>query len=578
MKRCPECRRDYYNEALLYCLDDGNALLEGPAAMDEPATAILQSTAAPGEAPTRVQINTTNETAILRTDVGRAPSTPQGLAKKVVAGVALPAILILGGYLGYRYLESSSRQIESIAVMPFVNESGNADVEYLSDGMTETLISSLSQLPNLNVKGRSSVFRYKGKDVDTKTLGKELGVQAVLYGRVIQRGNQLTLSLELLDAVTENVIWSGKYDRKQADVVSLQSEIARDVSNKLKTKLSGADVAKVEKGYTANPEAYRLFLQGRFYWNKRTEADIKKSIEYFDQAIALDPSYALAYSGLADAYGVLPNYTVDSPPEESYPKARTAAQKAMEIDSDLAEPHATLGYVLHEFDWKHAEAEKEFKRAIELDPNYPSAHQWYGEYLKNMGRFDEGIAEIKRALELDPLSPIIYAALATAYRDDHRYDDAIAQYQKSLEIDPDFSLARTNIARLYISKGMYEQAIDEDRKARLSRGDSSEQVENDTTAAREAYRKSGERGYWQWALERSEKNARARNREVSPFVIAHCQLGMGNKEDALVALEKALASGKRYTGFFTLKSNPGWDPLRAEPRFKALVRKVGLPE
>jgi serine/threonine-protein kinase len=323
-----------------------------------PPTRSETTTSTGGEGTRSQSLSPTADTPSLSTKASSAEYVATGIKQHKLA-VAISVVVLVAGITAFAlYLRgrNSNVAIQSIAVMPFVNESGNADLEYLSDGMTETLISSLSQLPNLNVKGRSSVFRYKGKDVDTKTLGKELGVQAVLYGRVIQRGDQLTLSLELLDAVTENVIWSGKYDRKQADVVSLQSEIARDVSNKLKTKLSGADVAKVEKKGTANPEAYRLYLQGRFYWNKRSEPNLKKSIEYFDQAIALDPAYALAYSGLADAYGVMPNYAADQRPDETYPKARAMAQKALEIDPNLAEPHATLGYVLHESDWNHAQS------------------------------------------------------------------------------------------------------------------------------------------------------------------------------------------------------------------------------
>jgi len=544
-----------------------------------PPTRSETTTSTGGQGTRSQSLSPTIGTPSLETKVSSAEYVANGIKQHKLA-VAISLVVLVAGITAvtpYLRGHNSGTVINSIAVMPFVNESGNADLEYLSDGMTETLISSLSQLPNLNVKGRSSVFRYKGKDLDTKTLGKELGVQAVLYGRVIQRGEQLTLSLELLDAVTENVIWSGKYDRKQADVVSLQSEIARDVSNKLKTKLSGADAAKVEKRNTANPEAYKLYLQGRFYWNKRTGADIKKSIEYFDQAIAIDPAYALAYSGLADAYGVMPNYADDPPPEVTYPKARAAAQKALEIDPSLAGPHATLGYILHEFDWKHAEAEKEFKRALDLDPNYASGHQWYGEYLSHMGRFEEGIAEQKRALELDPLSPVIYVALGNVYRGDHRYDDAIAQYQKALEIDPKFPKAHGNLWGVYFEKGMYEQAIEDVRKTRLLVGNPPEKVEKDTATAIEVYRKSGERGFWQLVIETSEKDARAKNREVNPFDLARYQLGAGNKEDALGTLEKAFASGKRYPGMFMLKAS-NWDPLRAEPRFKALLRKVGLPE
>ncbi len=516
----------------------------------------------------------------LSTRASSAEYVVAGIKQHKLAAVVSIVVLIAGiaAFGLYLRARNTNAVITSIAVMPFVNESGNADVEYLSDGMTETLISSLSQLPNLNVKGRSSVFRYKGKDTDTKTLGKELGVQAVLYGRVIQRGDQLTLSLELLDAVTENVIWSGKYDRKQADVVSLQSEIARDVSNKLKTKLSGADVAKVEKRYTPNPEAYRLYLQGRFYWNKRSEVNLNKSIEYFDQAISLDPAYALAYAGLADAYGVLPSNSIDQRPDETYPKARAAAQKALEIDPDLAEPHATRGYVLHEYDWKHAEAEKEFKRAIEIDPNYSSAHQWYGEYLRNMGRPDEGIAELKRALELDPLSPILNVVLANLYFNSNRVDDAIAQYQKTLEIDSAFAPAHNNLSGAYFLKGMYEEGIEEQRKRLLLLGKPPEQVEKDSSELKEIYRKSGERGYWQKVLEITTENARATNGKINPLDLARFQIGMGNKEDALETLEKAVTSGPHYSNLVRLETNPQWAPLRAEPRFKELLRKVGLPE
>ena len=274
-----------------FCLDDGSELLFGPASMDEPATAILHTTAAPGEAPTRAQIHTTGQTAIFpRTEaepqksLGELPekrSFSAHRAAKPLVIVGIATVLLVGGFFGYRYLATSSKQIESIAVMPFVNDSGNADVEYLSDGMTETLMSSLTQVPNLQVKPRSSVFRYKGKETDPKTIGKELNVQAILNGRLVQRGNDITLYVELIDVQKETLIWKGDYSRSMANLVSLQSEVARDVSNKLKTKLSGAEVAKVEKRNTANPEAYRLYLQGRFYWNKRGEANLNKEYRVF---------------------------------------------------------------------------------------------------------------------------------------------------------------------------------------------------------------------------------------------------------------------------------------------------------
>lgn len=587
MKRCPECRRDYYDDTQLYCLDDGNALLEGPAsgsgAGDEPATAILSEFGVPPsggsslEAATRAQIHTTEQTTVLPANTGDVVPRPRGFDKRMLFAPLALAVIVLGGLFAYRYITTAT-QINSIAVMPFVNEGGNGDIEYLSDGMTETLISSLTQLPNLNVKARSSVFRYKGKEMDTKTVGKELNVQAILIGRVSQSGNLLTLSLELVDVATENAIWSQQYSRKQSDLVTLQSEIARDVSNKLKTKLSGADVAKVEKSYTANPEAYKSYLQGRFYWNKRTGPDIIKAIEYLDQAIALDPAYALAYSGLADAYYVLPGYASDPPPDVTYPKASAAARKALEIDPTLADPHAVLGSILHEYEWNHAEAEIELKRAIELDPNSPSAHQWYGNFLSNIGRFDEGIAELNRALELAPFSLAINSNLGSAYRAAHRYDEAIAQYQKTLEIEPTFEVALEHLSDTYLLKGMYEEAIDLNQKRALFRGGQPAQVEKYAAELKQAYHKSGEKGYWQTLLEKTTESARKNNREADPFVLAVMQLGAGNNVAALDYLEKGVANGRGEIEPRWLISHPKWDPLRSEPRFKELLRKVGLPE
>ena len=404
-------------------------------------------------------------------------------------------------------------------------------------------------------------------------------MQAILTGRVLQRGEQLILNLELVDPKTENVIWSEQYARKQADLVSLQSEIARDVSNKLRTRLSGAEQNQITKNYTENTEAYQLYLKGRYYWNKRTEADIKRSIDYFNQAIALDPTYALAYAGLADAYQVLAVYArAPLTPEETYLKARAAAQKALEIDATLAEPHAALGVVLHEYDWNFPEAEKEFKRAIELNPNYASAHQWYGEYLMNMGRFDEAIAEAKRAQELDPLSLIINTMVGRAYYAARRYDEAIQKYRKTLEMDSNFPVARGDLAEVYFEKGMYEEAIEEKRKQRIIEGATPEQLEKGLAMVKEVYRKSGARAFWQKIIELEQEGARKRNTEISPVVLADYQVRMDDKEQALDLLEKAFASSERDLGLVQLKANPVWEPLHTDPRFQDLLRRIGLPQ
>ena len=376
-----------------------------------------------------------NATGINRAAISAQNSPPQqtSSAEYLVSqisghkrGVAVGLISLLATIgLGYWLLANRAapaKQIESIAVMPFVNESGNADVEYLSDGMTETLISSLSQLPNLNVKARSSVFRYKGKEIDLQKAAQELKVHAILTGRVMQRGDQLMLSLELVDTRTENAIWSEQYNRKQTDLVSLQSEIARDVSSKLRVKLSGTDERKLAKSYTANPEAYQLYLKGRFSWNKRTADGLKQAVEYCKQAIEKDPGYALAYSGLAETYVLFSPYSV-ALPKDSFPQAKAAALRALELDDSLAEAHAALGLYLTTFERDRSGAERELRRAIELNPNYATAHHWLGlEILAPSKRFDEALAELRRAEELDPLSSVIVTEVGGCLLYARRYD------------------------------------------------------------------------------------------------------------------------------------------------------------
>ncbi|HEV8591424.1 MAG TPA: hypothetical protein VGQ55_04910, partial [Pyrinomonadaceae bacterium] len=387
MKNCPKCGKVYADETLNFCLEDGQWLREE--SRDEPLTAILHSTEPLGEAATRAQAVAPNETATLSSNIGDVLPKSGGLNKRLFVVPFLLAIIVLGGFFSYRYFASvNSKQIESVAVMPFVNESGTADVEYLSDGMTETLIRSLSQLPNLNVKARSSVFRYKGKETDTKTIGKELGVQAVLNGRVIQRGDQLSLNLELIDAQTENVIWTDQYDRKASDLVSLQNEIASDVSGRLKIRLSGVDQQKLAKIYTTDPEAYKLYLQGRFYWNKRTKSEVQKAIPYFKQAVERDLNFALGYVGLADS-----DEDNDGPLKKEY------IRRALELDDQLAEAHASLGYqYMLDYDW--TASERELQRAIELDSKYPQAYQWNGARLMMIGKYNEALASIQHALDL----------------------------------------------------------------------------------------------------------------------------------------------------------------------------------
>ena len=484
------------------------------------------------------------------------------LATAVIAVVVLGAIVTVG------YFAFGSKvgpgQIESIAVLPFVNQSGNADVEYLSDGMTETLITSLSQLPGLNVKARSSVFRYKGKETDAKTVGKELNVQAVLNGRILQRGDQLTLNLELIDTSTENVIWSEQYDRKQSDLLSLQTDIARDVSAKLRTKLSGADEKKLAKNYTANPEAYQLYLKGRFYWNKRTADGLTQAANFYKQAIEKDPGYALAYSGLAETYVLFPNYSVAAP-KDSMPLSKAAALKALELDDSIAEAHAALGTYLSGYGWDQSAAERELRRAIELKPNYATAHHWLAITYTFSQRPDEAIATSRRAEELDPLSLIISADTAFDLILLRRYDDAIAQGQKTLKLDPNFYYAHYVLGWGYLQKGMYAQAISEARKSLELNPEP-----YGKTILIAALAKSGRRTE---AIElRDELKSEIGRRYVPSYYLAVADTALGEKDEAFAALEKDFA--ERSTSYSYIPVDPLFDDLRSDPRWVALMQRV----
>jgi TolB-like protein/tetratricopeptide (TPR) repeat protein len=495
-------------------------------------------------------------------------------ARKRAVAVALSVGVLAAVSLGFWFFWNRSvntRQIESIAVLPFVNESGNADNEYLSDGMTETLINGLSQLSKLSVKARSTVFHYKGKDLSPQTIGNELSVQAILNGRIIQRGDNLILSLEMVDTKTGNLIWGEQYNRKRTDLVQLQSEIARDVSQKLRRRLTGADVQNVTKTHTEDVEAYQLYLKGRYFWNRRTPDDFRKAISYFQQAIGRDPNYALAYSGLADAYALLHAYGAN-PASEMMPQAKAAALKALEIDDNLAEAHASLGQILEYYDWDFQGAQRELKRAIELNPNYATAHQWRGEFLRDLGHQDEGIAEVRRAVELDPLSLIINRSFGDMFLFARRYDEAIEQYRKTIEIDPNWSSAHLLLAQAYEAKGMYGEAVAEYAKARelgLSGGN-----KQDAAAALDSYAKGGWKGYLEYAL--TSRKERSKQTYVSPYSIAAGYARLGEKDEAFAWLEKAYQ--ERNYRMTLLKVDPQLDSLRSDPRFADLLRRVGLTQ
>lgn len=455
--------------------------------------------------------------------------------------------------------------IDSMAVLPFVNLSRDPNAEYLSDGMTESLINNLSRLPNVKVLSRNAVFRYKGTETDAATIGREMNVRAVLFGRIDQTRDDLSISVELVDAKDNTSIWGEKYRRKMSDVLALQEEIARQVSEKLHPGMTGEEKQRMEKKYTESSDAYRLYLQGRFYWNKRTVEGMRRGIEFFEQAIALDPNYALAYAGLADCYSLLGEYGA-IPTNETIKKAGEAAIRAIEIDNTLAEAHTSLAAV-REYEWQWADAEAEYKRAIESNPNYATARHWYGVYLSSMGRFDESVRELKVALELDPVSPIINTGLGRAYYSAREYDRAIEQYRKTLDMEPNFAEAHFQLALAYEGKHMYDEAATEYEK--------SAQLFDDKTMmswVARVHALAGRRSEAERFMK--ELDAMSKERYVSPYFGAMIYAALGDKDHAMKGLERVYDEKSYYVVW--LKIDTIFDPLRNEPRFQDLLKRIGL--
>ena len=572
MKRCPQCNRVETDDSLVFCRVDGTPLI---------------SDIGTGNADVGT-VNSEIETSILphRTDADMnrptapttflpaqaAPSTTRKLTKtgyqrKVLVALA-SLIVVAAAVAGYFYLTRKDKAvIQSIAVMPFVNEGGNADLEYLSDGMTETLIKSLSNLPNLNVKPRSSVFRYKGKDTALQTIARELNVQAILNGRAVQRGDQLTISLELVDVQRDRVIWTEQYQRKQSELVSLQSEIARDVSTKLNAKLSGADATKVTKAATFDPEAYQAYLKGRYYWNRRTAENLKKAIEQFKIATDRDSNYALAFVGLADCYAVLTDYA-GTPTSETAPQAKAYAERALAIDGQLAEPHATLGVVNQQL-WQWAEAEKELKRAIEINPNYATAYHWYSNLLKHIGRNDESATMIRRAHEIDPLSSVISVNVSIMYQLQNNHDASIENSLKIIELDPNFEPAYEYMALSYLKLGRNGEAIAAMEKA----AELANRASVVLGGLGHVYAATGKRAEAVAVIKELE-NKYARKEALGQHVAA-VYVGLGEKDKAFEWLEKdfQVRNGKLPE----IRWNIRFEPLRDDPRFKDLLKRMNLP-
>jgi serine/threonine-protein kinase len=460
------------------------------------------------------------------------------------------------------------KAIDSLAILPLDNESADANAEYLSDGITESIINNLSQLPRLRVMSRSTVFRYKGWEVDPLEVGRELNVRAVLTGRVLERGDRFLIGTELVDVSDGSQLWGGQYNCGLSDIISVQGEIAKQISENLRMRLSSEEKKRLNKRYTENTEAYQLYLKGRYCWNKRRQPEIEKGIEYFHRAVEADPNYALAYAGVADSHIILGFYGLLAP-GEAMPKAKAAAEKALEIDDTLAEAHVSMAYVKGAYDWDWAGAERLFKRAIELNKNYATAHHWYGEYLAEMGRFDEAQEEIKQAHALDPLSLIINEAVGWIFYLSRQYDQAIKQYLRTLELDQKFVPARFCLGLAYVQKGMLEEAINEFKTSIKILGRNPGVV----AALGHTYGLLGRRSEAQKQLD--DLSERSMRKYVAPYLIAGIYTGLGEKDQALEWLQRGYE--ERDVGLVWLNVIPMADRLRSDPRFQELLRRLGFP-
>ena len=506
------------------------------------------------------------------------PATSKEMTQKSSFKLVFPFLIVLAlvfvGFAFWKFVlqkdaAADLARLPSIAVLPFTDLSPQKDQEYLCDGLAEELINSMSNIQDLRVVARTSAFSFKGKEFDVRDIGKKLDVETVLEGSVRKSGEKLRITVQLIDVEDGYQLWAERYDRAMDDVFKIQDEITLAILNKLRVKLLGGERAKLGKRQTEDTEAYNLYLKGRYYWNKRNEKEIKIGIRYFQQAIEKDPSYSVAYTGLADCYNVLGFYCA-IPPEEAFTKAEASALKALEIDDTLAEAHTSLAYSRLYYEWDWSSAEKEFKIALKLNPTYATTHHWYAEYLAARGWLDEAIKEKKRASQLDPLSMIINTTVGWIYYFDRNYDDAIEQIKETLKIDENFVPAHFWLGQAYEQKGMFQEAIVEFQKAvTLSRGSSYTQA-----SLAHAHALAGERDKAVELLDRLLELSK--DEYISSYDIAEVYVGLGEKDLAFDWLQKAFKEKSRALVF--LKVEPRLDPLRSDERFSALLKRLNLEE
>lgn len=598
MKKCPTCGREYDN-TMAFCLDDGAELLYGPALSepgtqatgelfsDEPATAILSAYGVPpsggnrsdtnsfgGEGATegavryatQPQNHTADKTAILPSvDISGASRKNSIVAG--VLGIALVTALGLGSY--WLYGRGGSGQIRSIAVLPFQNSGDLADSEYISDGMADSMIYRLTQIPDLKVSPRSSVFRYKGKEADSEKIGVELGVDAVMSGRLVKRGDNITISVDLVDVRERKTIWGEQFERKMSDLLATQREIAATIAQKLELKLAGEAATGITKNYTDSNEAYREYLQGRYYWNRRSPDTISRSVEHLERAVQKDPNFALAYAGLADAQIITHYLSRKWSDDYLIAKAQANAERAIQLDPTLAEPHATLG-LIKTFQWEWNGSEKDYLRAIELNPRYATTYHWYSRLLRATGRYPEALAQIRKGQEADPLSLPIAENVIQNLVENGDLDGALAQSKRNLELDANYWSTYFRMAAVYFEKGQKDEGF---------------------AAASKAIELIGRApiamGFWGYSLasvgRRDEALAVAKDleakyaaKEIDGVRVASVYIGLGDKDKVFEFLEKDFAS--RRPTLMEMRLELEYRSVRDDPRYKDLLRRMGLPE
>jgi len=506
----------------------------------------------------------------------KAPATSSGRRLALAAVlIGLPGIVLVS----YLLLARKPSAVDSIAVLPFTYTNSDQkeligpDANWLSDGITESLINDLSHVPNLRVIARSSVFRYKGQSVDPQTVGRELNVRAVVTGRIVQIGDTVSVQTELVDVQNQTQLWGEKYRRRVSDVLELPEDISRQISEGLKLKLSGEARKQIAKRYTVNPEAYELYWKGRYHWNQRQPEDVTQAIKYFQDAIKLDPQYALAYAGLADCY-VLGNI-LQMPPREAMPMAAEAARKALTIDDQLAEAHTSLAKIKLSYEWDWSGAEAEFKQAIQLNPGYATAHQWYGVYLSEMGRHDESVHERTTAQELDPLSLSIATGLGRALYWARRYDESISRLQATMPRDPNYADTYWSLGLAYEQKRMHGEAIAAFQRAvELSRSSEFAEGKPEMLAALAyAYAQAGKPGEARTILNQLKKTSTLEH-YVSPYAVSLIYIALNDKDSAFQSLGQAFQ--ERDENFVHLRVDPRLDPIRSDARFHQLLKQINL--